>query len=76
MIGNPKSEVAADSYRSWELAIEAKREQMIRAGTIKPRPYHPGEVKWAEEGPRPISELDTAKFDAPFQLPNDCGRGK
>lgn len=48
-----------DSYRCWELAVAAKREQLVRSG--RERPVSEAEARWAEEGERPPRELDVWK---------------
>jgi hypothetical protein len=51
-----------DAYRCWELAIAAKREQLVRSGTE--RPLNALEARWAKEGPRSLNQLDTWKRPA------------
>jgi hypothetical protein len=51
----------SDGARSYDLAIAILREKNIRAGWIQPNPHNPEEVRWASEGFRPDSDLDTVK---------------
>lgn len=54
-------DAAANSFRSYNLAIDVLRERCIRRGQIQPRDDHPDELRWAREGDRPNAELDTVK---------------
>lgn len=45
----------------YDFAHAVVREQSIRRKQILPRPDHPEELRWAEEGDKPIPELDTVR---------------
>ena len=49
----------SDSYASWALAIAALREMMVRCGQYAP--VNETERRWAAEGPREASQLDTVR---------------
>lgn len=51
-------ERARDSYLSWELGTALQREILIRRGEIR-NLLNAMEVRWAAEGPRDNSELET-----------------
>jgi hypothetical protein len=51
-----------DSFRSYELAIAAKREQAIRAGEIEP--LTTTERRWAAEGPVPVPRMEAGRKSA------------
>jgi hypothetical protein len=53
-----------DGARSYDMAIAILREKQIRAGNILPNPHNPEETRWASEGFRPDSDLDTVKREA------------
>ena len=48
-----------DGWASYDIAIAAKREQLVRSG--RERPVSEAEARWAEEGERPTRELETWK---------------
>lgn len=50
---------ADDSRKNYDLAIRVAREQCIRRRQIAPAPGNATEARWAAEGPRPASQLDT-----------------
>lgn len=52
---------ASDGARSYDLGIAAIRERCIRRGQVAPRPGDADEQRWAREGDRPISQLDTVR---------------
>ena len=56
---NEDPDLATDSYRSWRLALAAWREQCIRRGQIAAETTE--ERKWASEGPREPSQLETVR---------------
>lgn len=57
----PKDGPDSDGARSHAVAIDAIREDLIRRSVVLPRPDHLDELRWAQEGFRPIQELDTAR---------------
>ncbi len=48
-----------NSYQCWELAIASLREQMVRDRRVLP--VSDTERAWAEQGPRPVAELETVR---------------
>ena len=54
-----RAELASDSYRSWELAIQCLREEGVRRGEFKPR--NNDERRWAAEGPLPPYRLSSIR---------------
>ncbi len=50
-----------NSRRGYELGIAAAREKCIRNGSILPEPGNATEARWAREGQRRPSELDSVR---------------
>lgn len=50
-----------NSERSYALWLKCAREQSIRRGQILPDKANPDEVRWAAEGERKPSELDSVR---------------
>lgn len=59
--------------RCYDLAIRSLREINIRRGSILPEPGNDTEARWAREGERKPSQLDTARSGLP--LATDGGQG-
>jgi len=50
-----------NSYGCWEIAIAAMRERAVREGIADP--INATELRWRDEGPRPVADLDTVKVE-------------
>lgn len=52
---------AVNSERQYALWLRAAREIRIRSGLLEPDPNKPEELRWRDEGPRSVSELEAVR---------------
>lgn len=50
-----------NAERQYSLWVRVAREIRIRSGLLEPDPNKPDECRWKTEGPRSVSELDSAR---------------